>query len=59
MFHGGGWHSYLRSGDEKPQKVTRALLTRVLAYARPYRNLIGGMLVMSSFVVELPFVAHE
>jgi len=45
MFHGSGFWSYLRSGDQKP-KVTRDLLLRVLAYARPYWNQIGGMLVM-------------
>jgi ATP-binding cassette subfamily B protein len=45
MWHGGGWFSYMRSGDQKP-KVTRELLLRVLAYAHPYWNQIGGMLVM-------------
>ena len=45
MFHGGGWFSYMRSGDEKP-KVTRELLVRVLKYARPYWWHITGMLVM-------------
>ena len=45
MWHGGGWFSYMRSSDQKP-KVTRELLLRVLAYARPYWNQIGGMLVM-------------
>jgi ATP-binding cassette subfamily B protein len=45
MFHGGGWHAYVRSGDEKP-KVTRELLVRVLKYARPYWGHISGMLVM-------------
>ncbi len=45
MWHGGGWFSYMRSGDQKP-KVTRELLLRVLAYARPYWSQIGGMLVM-------------
>ena len=45
MWHGGGWFSYMRSGDQKP-KVTRELLLRVLAYARPYWNQIAGMLVM-------------
>jgi ATP-binding cassette, subfamily B, bacterial len=43
--HGGGWHSYVRSGDDKPQKVTKELLLRVLTYARPYWGPIGGMLV--------------
>jgi ATP-binding cassette subfamily B protein len=45
MWHGGGWHSYMRTGDQKP-KVTRALLLRVLSYARPYWGQIGGMLLM-------------
>src|SRR5512141_3254178 len=44
MWHGGGWFSYMRSGDQKPQ-VTRQLLARVLAYARPYTRQIMGMLV--------------
>ena len=44
MWHGGGWFSYMRSGDQKPQ-VTRQLLVRVLAYARPYTKQIIGMLV--------------
>jgi ATP-binding cassette subfamily B protein len=43
--HGGGWFAYIRSGDEKPKQVTRALLLRVLTYARPYRGQIAGMLV--------------
>jgi ATP-binding cassette subfamily B protein len=45
MWHGGGWYSYMRTGDQKP-KVTRELLLRVLSYARPYWGQIGGMLVM-------------
>ena len=44
MWHGGGWFMYMRSGDEKP-KVTRELLLRVLAYARPYWWHLAGMLV--------------
>jgi ATP-binding cassette subfamily B protein len=43
--HGGGWFSYIRSGDEKAPKVTRALLLRVLAYARPYWWHLAAMLV--------------
>ncbi len=57
MFHGGGWYSYLRSGDDKPQKVTRELLLRVLAYARPYWNHIGGMLVTILFSTGLSLVS--
>ena len=44
MWHGGGWFMYMRQGDEKP-KLTRELLLRVLAYARPYWWHITGMLV--------------
>jgi ATP-binding cassette, subfamily B, bacterial len=44
MWHGSGWFSYMRSGDQKPQ-VTRQLLSRVLAYARPYTVQIIGMLL--------------
>ncbi|HTX79924.1 MAG TPA: ABC transporter ATP-binding protein [Longilinea sp.] len=43
--HGAGWHSYIRSTDEKPQ-VTLGLLKRVMGYAGPYRWDIIGMLVM-------------
>ena len=57
MFHGGGWYSYIRSGDDKPQKVTRELLLRVLAYARPYWNHIGGMLVTILFTTVLSLVS--
>src|SRR5690242_17516383 len=43
---GGGWWVYMRdnSDGEKPQ-VTWALLKRVLAYAKPYRWHIIGLLV--------------
>jgi len=44
MWHGGGWFMSMRAGDEKPT-VTRELLLRVLAYARPYWWHLGGMLV--------------
>jgi len=57
MFHGGGWYSYLRSGDDKPQKVTRELLLRVLAYARPYWNQIGGMLATILITTGLSLVS--
>jgi ATP-binding cassette, subfamily B, bacterial len=48
MMRGGGgsfFHS-IRSGDDKPQKVTRELLLRVLAYARPYWGHLSGMLAL-------------
>ncbi len=54
MFHYG--FSYLRSGDEKP-RVTRQLLARVLAYARPYWGEITGMLVMILLSTGLALVS--
>jgi ATP-binding cassette subfamily B protein len=46
MFHGGGWWTYMNSdGATKPPKVSRALLGRVLSYARPYQRHIVGMLL--------------
>jgi ATP-binding cassette subfamily B protein len=57
MWHGGGWFAYVRSGDEKPQKVTKELLLRVMAYARPYWNHIGGMLVTILFSTGLSLVS--
>jgi ATP-binding cassette subfamily B protein len=47
MMHGGGRFGLsINSPDERP-KVTRDLLRRVLAYARPYRWLILGMLAVT------------
>ena len=43
--HGGGWHSYIKSGDEKP-KFTWALFKRVIQYAHAYRWHLIGMLVL-------------
>ncbi|MBN2678247.1 MAG: ABC transporter ATP-binding protein [Anaerolineaceae bacterium] len=41
----GGMRRIIDSTDEKP-KITRTLLKRVLYYARPYRWLMVGMLVL-------------
>ena len=57
MWHGGGWFNYVRSGDEKPRKVTGELLRRVLAYARPYWIHIGGMLVTILFATALSLIS--
>ncbi len=45
--HGGGgnWHVTMHAAEQKP-KVTRALLLRVLRYAKPYWRHLAGMLVM-------------
>jgi ATP-binding cassette subfamily B protein len=46
----------MRSGDQKP-KVTRALLLRVLAYARPYRWHITGMLILILMTTALSLIS--
>jgi ATP-binding cassette, subfamily B, bacterial len=46
MRGGGSFFHTIRSGDDKPHKVTRELLLRVLAYARPYWGHLGGMLAL-------------
>ncbi len=46
MFHSGGWWSYIRYDEEQDRPTfDRALLGRVAAYARPYRRLLGLVLV--------------
>ncbi len=57
MFHGGSWFTYVRSGDEKPHKVTRELLKRILGYAQPYLKHIGGMLLAILFSTGLSLVS--
>jgi ATP-binding cassette subfamily B protein len=42
---GGGMHGLVNSPDEKP-KITWPLLKRIMKYAKPYRALIIGMLVL-------------
>jgi ATP-binding cassette subfamily B protein len=47
MIHGGGWWSFLRYDESKGHaRVDRALLGRVLAYARPYWALVAAMLAV-------------
>ena len=59
---GSGWHSYLRSTDEKP-KVTWALLKRVLKYSLPYHWHLIGMLVLilasSGLSILTPLVVRD
>lgn len=54
--HGWGWFSFMRMSDEKP-RVTRKLLLRVLAHARPYWGQIIGMLVMILLTTGLSLVS--
>ena len=43
---GGGWRSYLQYDEEQDRpNLDRRLLRRVLGYARPYRGLLGLVLV--------------
>lgn len=46
MTGGSGWFNFMRGGDDKPSKITRELLLRVLGYARPYRWHLAGMLTL-------------
>ncbi|MEN6300662.1 MAG: ABC transporter ATP-binding protein, partial [Anaerolineaceae bacterium] len=43
-FH-GAWHGVIHSTDEKP-KITWNLLQRVMSFAKPYRWLIAGMMLL-------------
>ncbi|HUG75189.1 MAG TPA: ABC transporter transmembrane domain-containing protein, partial [Acidimicrobiia bacterium] len=50
MYH-GGWRSYIRYDEERDRpKVDRALLRRVLSYARPYRGLLIIVLVTIALI---------
>ncbi len=49
MFHGGGWFSYLMYDAQNKPRVSRALIMRVLRYAKPYRSKIGWVLVAILF----------
>jgi ATP-binding cassette, subfamily B, bacterial len=59
---GSGWHSYLRSTDEKP-KLTWALMKRVLSYSRPYTWQLIGMLALilatSGLALLTPLVVRD
>jgi ATP-binding cassette subfamily B protein len=46
MMYGGGWMRQLAVADNEKPKITWRLLRRVLAYARPYRWKIIGMLII-------------
>ena len=64
MFHGGGWFVYMRNdGEEAKPRVTRDLLLRVLAYARPYRLqimiLLGMILVTAGLGLLTPLIFRD
>lgn len=62
MFHGGGWWRYLDSEVDRP-KVTRHLILRVLAYARPYRRhilfLLGTILITTVLGLLTPLIFRD
>ncbi len=57
-FHGGGWWSFIRYDEERDRpEVSRALLRRVAAYARPYWRpaaLMIGLIVLTSLLNLVP-----
>src|SRR5438270_6280007 len=55
MHTGSGWWSYIRYDAAQDQpKVSRALLRRVTAYARPYR---GRIVVMLLTIMGISFLS--
>ncbi|MCG8468509.1 MAG: ABC transporter ATP-binding protein/permease [Gemmatimonadetes bacterium] len=59
--HGSGWWSYVKYDEEQDRpKVDRALLRRVLGYARPYRGrlalVLGTILVISLLSLAPPLL---
>jgi ATP-binding cassette subfamily B protein len=57
-FHGGGWFSYIRYDEERDRpEVSRTLLNRVAAYARPYRGqalLMVALIIVTSLLNLVP-----
>ena len=58
MFHQGNWWSYIQYDEEQDRPtVDRALLRRVLAYARPYHRLLAvviGTIVVITLISLVP-----
>lgn len=61
--HARGWFAYVRSDDQPGQRVTWALLKRVLAYAMPYRTkivlLLGTILVSTGLSLITPLIFRD
>ncbi len=57
-FHGGNWFAYIRYDEERDRpEVSRALLRRVAAYARPYWGqaaLMVGLIIVTSLLELVP-----
>jgi ATP-binding cassette, subfamily B, bacterial len=60
-FHGGGWFAYIRHDEEQDRpQITRELLWRVWAFARPYRRqvilLLLTILLITGFTLLSPLL---
>ncbi|MEN6481724.1 MAG: ABC transporter ATP-binding protein [Anaerolineaceae bacterium] len=60
--HAGSWHKIVSRPDEKP-KMTRALLRRVLNYAKPYRRqivfLLATILTSTGLSLLTPLILRD
>src|SRR3972149_4378543 len=64
MFHQGNWWSYIQYDEEQDRPtVDRALLRRVLGYARPYRGplavVIGTIVVITLISLVPPLLMRD
>ena len=63
MMRGGGWFRYMHGFDAGKPKVTRSLLLRVLAYAKPYRmhiiSMLGTILLTTGLSLLNPLIFRE
>lgn len=64
MFHSGGWWSYLQYDEDQDRpKISRALIYRVLRYAKPYRRhlliVLGTIVVISGLTLIPPLLMRD
>ena len=64
MFPSGGWWSYLRYDEEQDRpEISRRLLGRVIAYARPYRRqlliVLATIFVISGLTLVPPLLMRD
>jgi len=53
MFHGSGWFSFIMADENTRPHINRALIARVLGYARPYRLqivIVLGCILFTAFL---------
>ncbi len=57
-FHGGGWFAYIRHDEEQDRPaITRELMGRVWAFARPYQLRIVGLLVTILLISSVSLIS--